>query len=894
MALAAGDRIGPYEIVSPLGAGGMGEVYRAVDARLKRQVAIKILSPAFAADPGRLSRFEREAEVLASLNHPLIGAIYGVEESAHGTALVMELVDGPTLADRIEQGALPIDDAIGIASQIAEALEAAHEQGVVHRDLKPANIKLRDDGTVKVLDFGLAKPQDKSSTSHPDLANSPTMASPHVSIEGMILGTAAYMSPEQARGKAVDKRTDVWAFGAVLYEMLSGVRAFDGEDATEIIAAVVKTTPDWSKLPPSTPKHIVTLIQQCLDKDRRTRIGDIAVARFVLSGAGQPAAGRVSSSSRSSRLLPAWIALALIVGGGLGWFMRTRVLPLPPTTFAQISVQPAQFLTPSRSSGIRPSRLAFALSPDGRRLVYSGVQGDAINLYVRDLSRPEAIPMKGTENGLAPFFSADGSWIGFIAGNEIKKSPLSGGPPTTICTIASPNLWGASWADDDTIYFGARDGIFKVPASGGTPAQVTKTDLTKNDRHLLPHALPGGHAILYTSPPNVMFRSLDSNEEHVVVEDAADARYVDGGYLMYMKSGTLLGAPFDAEAGKVSGAAVTLIDNVMQGVNASNAADETEQGQFATSRAGHLVFAPGGITPSRTRQLMWVDRTGKAKPVAGIPVRPFLMPRLSPDEEKIAVEVRADTSRETDVWVYDSARGSGTRLTFEGGGAPVWSPDGKSLASAGLRLLKADGSGKPEPIANTASFDQLPESWARSANIVAFLQRPSTDSYGIWTVSMAGAGPHTPKLFLESKWVMRYPEIAPDGRAIAYVSLETGSPELYVQAFPDGGEKIRVSINTAAEPIWTANGKELLYRADTKFYSAVVHSTSPLKIDPPYLLFEAKPNEYDMTTPLRSWDASADGRGFILPGDVPSKDTMVTQLQLIMNWSTELRRRLRQ
>lgn len=888
MPLKAGDRIGPYEVVSPLGAGGMGEVYRAVDSRLKRHVAIKILPAAFAADAGRLARFQREAEVLASLNHPLIGSIYGVEESSHGIALVMELVEGPTLADRIAQGPLPIDDATTVASQIAEALEAAHDQGIVHRDLKPANIKLCEDGAVKVLDFGLAKPQDKSPSSV-DVTNSPTIASPHLSVEGLILGTAAYMSPEQARGKAVDKRTDVWAFGAVFYEMLAGVRAFEGEDATEIIAAVVKTTPDWSKLPASTPRHIVTLIQQCLEKDRRNRIGDIAVARFVLSGTGQ-AAVSVRVPVSASRLMPVWLAVALIIGAGIGWFARTRMLPRPPITFAQVSVQPADFLTPSRSSGVRPSRLAFALAPDGRRMVYSAQKGDDVSLYVRQLSRPDGEAIKGTEGGIAPFFSPDGNWIAFLAENEIRKSPLAGGPPTTICALPSGAFWGASWSDDDTIFFASREGIFKVAAAGGTPQQITKPDLLRNDRHLLPQPLPGGGAILYTSPPNVMYRSIDSGQQHVVVEDAADARYVADGYIVYMKSAALMGAPFDAKTGTVTGAAVTLIDNVMQGKNASNAGDETEQGQFSISRSGNLLFVQGGITPTRTTQLTYVDRTGKARPIQGIPVRPFLSPRFSPDEERVAVEVRADTSRTADVWVYDSARGSGTRLTFEGGGAPVWSPDGKSLAIGGLNLLKADGSGKPERI-SIAEFDQLPESWARQANTIAFLQRPSTNSYGIWTVSMDGPGPHKPALFLESTWVMRYPEISPDGRALAYVSLETGTPELYVQTLPAGGQKIRVSTNGAAEPIWIANGKELIYRTDAKVFAATVRSTSPLRIDPPYVLFETKPGQYDSTTPLRSWDATADGRGFVMSAAVPSKESMVTHLQLIMNWSNELRRR---
>ena len=653
MPLTTGSRLGPYEVVSALGVGGMGEVYRAIDTRLKRQVAIKVLPAEFAADPARLARFQREAEVLASLNHPLIGAIYGIEQSGAGTALVMELVEGPTLADRIAQGALPIDEALGIAAQIAEALEAAHEQGIVHRDLKPANIKVRDDGTVKVLDFGLAKTQDRSSSSSDvtiagDLADSPTMASPHVSQAGVILGTAAYMSPEQARGRAVDKRSDVWAFGAVFYEMLSGVRAFDGDDVTELIAAVVKGTPDWSKLPASTPRHIVTLIQRCLEKDRKTRIGDMAVVRFVMSGADAAAAPAVVATPARASRAPLWIAMALVVGAALGWVLHRPAASPAAITFAQIPLQPAEALTPSRFSGIRPSRLAFALSPDGRRLVFAGIKGSDALLYARDFDRPEAMPLKGTEGGFAPFFSPDGSWIGFWVGSTIKKAPSSGGPPTTICELAAGSYSGASWADNGSIFFAGREGIFRVPESGGTPEPITKADLVRGDRYLLPQPLPGAKALLYTSPPNVMYRALESNDEHVVVADAADARYVDGGYLIYMKGGVLLGAPFDAASGKVTGDAVALVADVMQGVNAGNAGDETLAGQFAVSKSGDLVYAPGGINPSRLTMPVWTDRAGTPQPCRN-DAASVLFPRISPDAQRIVFEVRADTSRSSDV-----------------------------------------------------------------------------------------------------------------------------------------------------------------------------------------------------------------------------------------------------
>ena len=520
MPLASGTRLGHHEILSSLGAGGMGEVYRAADTRLKRQVAIKILPPDVARDPARLARFQREAEVLASLNHPHIAAIYGLEEADGVNAIVMELVDGPTLADRIDRGPIPIEEALPIARQIAEALEAAHEQGIVHRDLKPANVKLRDDGAVKVLDFGLAKARGGAGDSTDAaatilVANSPTIApsgarpadrARGMSEAGAIVGTAAYMSPEQARGQAVDKRTDVWAFGAVLYEMLAGKPAFAGESVSDVIAAVLKTTPDWSALPRDVPAPIVTLIQRCLEKDRRTRIGDIAVARFVLSGDATTAAplAPVQPPPARRRLLLPSIAAAAIVGAAIGWLGNRRGAETPRTiAHLQMSVVPAEMLAPGFNAYPRPSRTAFALSPDGSRIVYAGLRDRVRQLFVRDFGRAAAALLAGTEGALAPFFSPDGEWIGFVADNKIKKVAVGGGPTAAICDVIATQFWGASWADDGSIVFAARGGIFRVPSTGGTPAAVTTTNLAKGERHLLPQALPGSKAVLFTDPPNV-------------------------------------------------------------------------------------------------------------------------------------------------------------------------------------------------------------------------------------------------------------------------------------------------------------------------------------------------------------------------------------------------------
>jgi Tol biopolymer transport system component/tRNA A-37 threonylcarbamoyl transferase component Bud32 len=912
VSLSAGTRLGPYEITGPLGAGGMGEVYRATDTKLKRQVAIKILPADLASDAGRLARFQREAEVLASLNHPHIAAVYGFEESSSVNALVMELVDGATLDDRIAQGPIAIEEALPIARQIADALEAAHERGIVHRDLKPANIKLRDDGTVKVLDFGLAKAMDNASGSGDlsktiDAAMSPTMASPAMSMQGMILGTAAYMSPEQARGKPVDKRTDVWAFGAVLYEILAGKRAFEGDDITDIIANVVKSTPDWSAIPSSVPHHVVTLIQRCLDKDRKTRIGDIAVARFLLA---QDASAIAADSTlrvvagidqRRWRALP-WLAAALIAGVAAGWMIPRRSAPAATAgevTHLQMDVRPATRITPSGiSSTVRPSRTSLALSPDGRRIVFAGIADNVPRLYRRDLHRAEAVAMESTEGAVAPFYSPDGEWIGFVADGKLKKVAAAGGPAVALCDVRYQSFWGASWGENGVIYFGTREGILSVPAGGGTPVAVTQLNLSKGERHLSPQLLPGGKTLLITSPPNVSILPLDTKKEQPLFE-GSDARYIDAGYVVYLNGGTLLAVPFDAAAARITGALTPVIENVMIGQNAGNSGDESLQGQFAVSKSGTLAYITGGPFTARATTLMWVDRKGVVTPLPGEPTRPFLFSRLSPDGQKIAVQIRNETNRGGDVWVYDIARQSPTRLTFDGAGAPVWSPDSKQLITSGvdgdLYTLNADGSGKPQLVLKS-EFNQVAGSWAGGANRVAFLQRPTLDTYGLWVLPMQGADAYKPKLFWQSQFPVTYPELAPDGNWLAYASTESGGIEIYVQSVP-AGQKLRISTNGGTEPIWVRSGREILYRtvnAKTQaVMSAAVRSLSPLRIDAPRVLFTFTPGTYDSTTPARSWDATADGSKFLVSKNAPTIETPVTSMHVVLNWIEELRQKVK-
>jgi Tol biopolymer transport system component len=909
MPIADGTRLGAYTIQAPLGAGGMGEVYRATDTRLKRQVAVKILAASFAGDSDRLARFQREAEVLASLNHPHIATVYGFEDSDGIRALVMELVDGPTLAERIAGGPLPVDEALPIATQIAEALEAAHERGIIHRDLKPANIKVREDGTVKVLDFGLAKLAEREGAivaGRDDPAQSPTLTSPAaMTAMGVILGSAAYMSPEQARGRPVDKRTDIWAFGAVLYEMLTGTRAFEGEDVTDTLASVVKSTPNWAALPADVAPAVVTLVQRCLEKDRHKRIGDIAVARFLL--ADHAAIDAIPAAAPAVRTPPRqrwrqtlmWSVAALLAGAAIGWFLPRHAPPVA-VMHLQMGVSPADQLVGSIAS-VRPSRTAMAISPDGRTIVFAGTRGALTQLYVRAVDRPDATPLAGTEGASAPFYSPDGAWIGFWVGNTIKKVPSAGGPPAVIAAVPGNRNWGASWGQDGTIFLAGTSGIFRVSSAGGTPAAVTTST---GERHLLPHALPGGKFLIFTAMTSadwnsskVVLHPLDGGERRVLVP-GADGRYVNSGHLVYLKSGTLMAVPFDLRSRQVTGEPVALIDGVMQGMNAPNGGDETGAGQFAISASGTLAHVRGGIGPIREKSLVWVDRKGAERRV-GTWTGPYMSPRLSPDGQRIAVSARRGASRTTDIWVYDLGRDAPTRLTFDAdNNSPVWAPDSKRLVygAGNLHAIDAVGGGTPERLV-TSDYLHFPSSWSAGANAIAFLQRPGPDDAlnGIWVLPMdVPAAERKPRLFLQSRFSLTHPDFSPDGGWIAYVSNESGNQDVYVQPYPGPGEKIRISTSGGTEPIWTANGRELLYRTGTgstsPFVSVTVRSTSPFQTDPPRILFEAKPGEYDSTGPVRGWDASADGQRFLLAKAVAVDDKPVTAIHVVLNWTEELRR----
>jgi serine/threonine protein kinase len=727
MTLAAGARIGVYEIGAVLGAGGMGEVYRVRDTRLKRDVALKILPASFASDPDRLARFQREAEVLASLNHPNIAAIHGLEESDGVRALVMELVDGETLADRIARGAIPVDEALPIARQIAEALEAAHEQGIIHRDLKPANIKVRPDGTVKVLDFGLAKLNDPNAQNVPNdpnaLSISPTITSPALMTGvGVLLGTAAYMSPEQAKGNPADKRSDIWAFGCVLYEMLTGTRAFEGEDVADTLANVLKAQPAWDALPAATPQTLMVYLRRCLHKDPKHRLGDIHDMRLAMDGAFDiDAAKPVAADSR----LRFWQrpAVAAIIGASLvaSVWLAVRIFTRPPAT------TPTR-LTISLPSGIdvagSDSDPDLAISSDGRRIVFVGAgEGKSPQLFVRTLDQLEAQPLVGPAAPRTPFFSPDGNWIGFFDSvpNVLKKVAVSGGPAITLCSITGApgasggGVRGASWGPDNTIVFATNDpttGLLRVSAGGGTPEVLTRPNPQKDEAdHFWPEVLPGGNAILFTimtvaGSPVATARGLETaqiavldlrtGQQKVLVRGGSHPHYVSTGHIVYGIEGTLRAVAFDLDRLEVRSDP----GPVLQGVVTKS----TGAASFAVAQNGSLVYVSGNVSVVGRRTLVWVDRQG-GEESTNAPIRTYQYVRISPDGKRAAIEIR---DQGFDIWIWNFLRATLTRLTYEAGMDvyPVWTPDGTRVAfssetkgSQSVYWRAADGTGEREEIA---------------------------------------------------------------------------------------------------------------------------------------------------------------------------------------------------
>jgi serine/threonine-protein kinase len=738
--MTPGTKLGPYEILSAIGAGGMGEVYRARDTKLGRDVAIKVLPEAFARDAERMARFQREAKVLASLNHPNIATIHGLEDSGGTHALVMELVEGPTLADRIKAGPIPVDEAVRIAKQIADALEYAHERGIIHRDLKPANVKVTNDDAVKVLDFGLAKALE-SDPSSIDISTSPTM-SRMATMQGVLLGTAAYMSPEQAKAKSVDRRADIWAFGCVLYEMLTGRQTFTGETVTDTLASVIMRNPDLSELPVATPVRVRVLLERCLQKDPKQRLRDIGDARIsldeVLSGIPEPAQSLAAIGHPVKRrwlwVVAAFAGVLILAGaaGFAGWTLKPE--PARRVTRAVINLPPGQRL----AGLVQP---ALAISADGGELAYVAItqDGSAQQIYVRAMDSGETRPVRGTEGATNPFFSPDGQWLGFFADGKLKKIPVSGGVAQTLVEVV--NVDGATWGNQGTIIFAPLNSALKqVPDGGGNSQTVTHLGKGENFQGW-PEFLPNGRAVIFADAPGtgnwtaarIAAQSVGSSEHRTLVQGATAPGYAPSGHLIYAQGGSLMAVPFDARRLEVRGSAVPAIEGVLQ-------SPVTGSAQYSISATGSLVYVPGSVQGEQSK-LVWVNRNGTEQALAA-PPRAYLNPRLSPDGQRAAVSI---SEQEAQIWLYDLPRETLTRFTFEGTSNqyPVWTPDGKRIAfrsnkegPLNIYWQIADGSGGLERL-SAADETQTPNSWSPDGQLLAFMDVVTTPGHNIWVLRMA-------------------------------------------------------------------------------------------------------------------------------------------------------------
>ena len=911
-----GSRIGAYELNGVLGAGGMGIVYRARDVKLQRDVALKVLPQAVALDPERVARFRREATVLASLNHPNIGGIYGFEDSGDVHALVLELVNGPTLADRIAQGPIPVDEALPIAKQIAEALEAAHEQGIIHRDLKPANIKLRPDGTVKVLDFGLAKALEPSASPRAGTASlAPTITSPAViSGVGVLLGTAAYMSPEQAKGHPADKRGDVWAFGCVLYEMLTGKRAFEGDDVTDTLAAVLRSEPDWAALPPSLPPAITDVIKAALIKDRRRRIADVAVASFAFDRLAAISSPLPRGFSPRHRL--AWTVVTVIAAlafGTFGWWMGMRNAPSERAATARFTI-----LLPEGQRFSNTGRNVLALSPDGRYLVYVA----NFRLNIRSLDRIDPKPIPGTESSgganspgatRSPFFSPDGQWIGYWQDGQIRKVGVNGGAPVPICAVTNP--FGISWTKDGTILYAEGGTIWRVPDSGGQPQPIVKiaSGLVQS-----PEALPDTDAIIFTlysfgaaTQPQIIIRSVTTGTQRMIIRAGADARYVASGHLVYFAGSTLLAVPFDIRTLSVTGVPTVIAEHVASGGVPGRSPDRGI-GQFVISKNGTLAYITGTFVESRARTLVWADRSGREQSL-GLEPRPYVYPRLAPDGTRVGLTV---PDEEQDVWIWDIQRKTLTRFTFDPADDRYssWTPDGRRIAfsssrggEAGLWWQAADGTGTPERLA-AFPLNQylyfLPTTWSPDAMHVVGTATPGGGGFegaapgvigpatpDIWMLTMTGQRRFTP--LLQTAYAERNPEISPDGRWIAYESLESGRPEVYVRPFPDiSNGKWQVSTAGGSQPLWSRDAAELFFvSGSNELMTAQVKGHAPFVTATPKKVIDGK---YVWSVPAyagRMYDVSADGR-FLMMKELaePGQTSTPASVIVVEHWFEELKR----
>ncbi|HYL35145.1 MAG TPA: protein kinase [Bryobacteraceae bacterium] len=864
-----GQTIAHYRITAKLGEGGMGEVYRAVDTKLDREVALKILPAAFAADADRMARFEREAKVLASLNHPNIAQIYGVEERA----LVMELVEGETL-----KGPLPLETALACARQIADALEAAHEKGIVHRDLKPANVKITPEGVVKVLDFGLAAVAQASRPESENPANSPTLTMPPTSA-GLILGTAGYMSPEQARGKPVDKRADIWAFGVVLYEMLTGTKAFDGEDVAEALAAVIHKEPDLTQV----PAPVRSVVERCLRKDPRKRMRDIGDVRMALEEQPTGAEVQPQATGAGHGKLPWMVAGSLLLATlGLGYLAYRHVTE--ETRVLRLTVLPPEKATADME----------AVSPDGRRIVFVGMQEGRSELWVRELDSLSVRLLVGTEDATYPFWSPDSRAIGFFQAGKLKRIDAAGGPALTLCDAG--NGRNGSWNRNGIIVFtpNVGSGIYRVAAAGGEATPVTALDRALGENaHRMPWFLPDGHHFLYTARNNdpdknaIYVADLNSKDRKKILAASSNAVYASPGYLLFLRGATLMAQPFDASSAQTKGDAVPIAEQIrFDSLNL--------MGRFSVSQNGVLAYSSGSMTSGFTGgavggvQLTWFDRSGK---VTGTVSQPGLIarPSISPDGRTVAFD-RVDQSGHTDIWLFDLARGTESRFTFDSPASqyPIWSPDGSRIAYSSARLglpgvvlqKPVSGAGESE-ILDKSILNARPMDWSRDGRYVfAHALDPKTN-IDIWVLPQFGD--RKAFSYLHTEFNEQWEKLSPNGQWLAYQSDETRRNEIYVQTFPKPEGKWQVSTDGGSRPLWSRDGKELFFIDPRRRMMAVeIQGGAKFQAGGPKVLFDTR-----LAGGTTVFDVSKDGR-FLVPVQV--EDTAAEPISVVINWTAGLKK----
>jgi len=926
---APGLRVGPYEIVDLLGAGAMGEVYRACDTKLNRVVALKVLPERFATDPGRLARFTREAQLLATLNHPNIATIYGLDESSGAHALVLELVDGPTLADRIASGPISLAEVMNTARQIAEALEAAHEKGIIHRDLKPANIKFARDGVVKVLDFGLAKVWDGAPQS--DLSQSPRLTATDIGA-GAILGTPAYMSPEQARGHSLDRRTDIWSFGCVLYEMLTSRAPFAADTISDTLAAILEHEPDLTMLPADTPVPIRRLLRRCLEKDRKRRLDSAASARLEIDDAMAPPVDMLTlAAAPRRRVTPA--AIAALGGGALITALVVWAAMRPGPQAPVLSSRFAIVASPGQPLNVSSYDRDLALSPDGRHFVYRAGGGPptiGTPVMVRATDELDARQLPGIF-ALGVFVSPDSRWIGFFTPTELKKVSIAGEPAVTIGPVTGASL-GASWGDDNTIVFATNDpktGLWRVSADGGDPAVLTTPDGSQREGdHAFPSVLPGGRGVLFTitaggqaDNAEVAVLDLKTGRRKTLVRGGSQAEYVDpsggtaeAGYLIYAAAGTLRAVRFDPRRLEILSDPVTVVDQVM--VKPTGAAN------YAVSRQGTLFYVPGGVSAQMTpRSLVWVDRKGNEEAIK-VPLRAYGAPRISPDGTRLLFGITDQESN--DNWIWDLERETLRRLTFAPGSdaLALWTPDGERIIftsdRAGVLNLysqAADGTGTAHRL-TTSPNQQFPSSITPDGAFVVgfeslFMAASTQMASGaalrvrLYPVaaaaSRAGAGPSPTGLprvepsdetLFDGVWA----EFSPNGRYLAYQSAtaDPAQSEVYVRPFPqvDSG-RWQISTAGGSRPAWARSGRELFYLdASNTLTSVAVQTSGPaFSAGKPAKVFDAR---YSTPYPPRSYDVSADGQRFLMLKDGPAGNPNATLASMVVieNWFEKLKQRV--